>query len=75
MKVGSIVKPTKESGYVLRSGCGAYNAAVVISEDPFILTSIESDMKWQATIKKEYFEVIGQADKAILAKCKRRLKD
>lgn len=73
MKVGNIIKPTKESGFTLRSGAGYYDKAVVISLDPFIITSEESDMKWEATIKKEYFEVIGEADKAILEHCKRRL--
>lgn len=73
MKVGSIIKPTKESGFFLRSGAGYYDKAIVISLDPFIITSEESDMKWEATIKKEYFEVVGEADKATLKKCNRRL--
>ena len=58
MKVGNIIKPTKESGFTLRSGAGYYDKAVVISEEPFIITSEQSDMKWEATIKKEYFEVV-----------------
>ena len=73
MKVGNIIKPTKESVFTLRSGAGYYDKAVVISEEPFIITSEESDMKWEATIKKEYFEVVGEADKATLEHCKRRL--
>lgn len=73
MKVGNIIKPTKESGFTLRSGAGYYDKAVVISEEPFIITSEESDMKWEATIKKEYFEVVGEADKVTLEHCKRRL--
>ena len=73
MKVGNIIKPTKESGFTLRSGACYYDKAVVISLEPFIITSEESDMKWEATIKKEYFEVVGEADKATLEHCKRRL--
>lgn len=73
MKIGSIIKPTKESGYHLRSGASAYDKAVVISLDPFVITSEDSDMLWEATIKKEYFEVIGQANKTILEHCKKRL--
>ena len=53
MKVGNIVKPTKESGFILACGSGWYSEAVVISEEPFVLTSLESDMRWESTIKKE----------------------
>ena len=73
MKIGSIIKPTEESGFQLRSGAGYYNKAVVISIDPFIITSEDADMKWEATIKKEYFEVIGEADVNTLDWCKKRL--
>lgn len=74
MKVGNIVKPTTESGFVLACGCGCYDKAVVISETPFVLTSLESDMRWEFTIKKEYFDVVGEADEATLENCSRRLK-
>lgn len=73
MEVGNIIKPTKESGFHLRSGASAYDKAVVISLEPFIITSEESDMRWEVTIKKGYFEVVGQADKVTLEYCKRRL--
>lgn len=73
MKIGNIVKPTSESGFILASGCGRYSEAVVISEEPFVLTSLESDMRWESTIKKEDFEVIGEADNSTLKKCNRRL--
>lgn len=72
-KIGSIVKPTKESGYVLACGSGWYSEAVVISDEPFILTSIEANMKWQATIKKENFEVIGNVNEDVLNRCLKRL--
>lgn len=75
MKIGDIVKPTIESRYILASGCGRYPDAIVISIQPFILVSRETDMKWQATIKQEYFEVVGTADAKMLKACNRRLKD
>ena len=73
MEIGNIIKPKKESGFFLRSGAESYDKAVVISLEPFIITSEESDMKWQATIKKDEFEVVGVAGKEILERCKRRL--
>lgn len=73
MKVGNIVKPTKESGFYLVSGGQWYDEAVIISLEPFVLTSLESDMRWEYTIKKENFEVIGNVDETILENCSRRL--
>lgn len=73
MKVGDIVVPTKESGFHLHSGCESYSMAIVISITPFILTSEDADMKWSATIKKEYFTVVGTADSKTLELCMRRL--
>lgn len=58
MKIGDIVKPTKVSGYQLASGCGRYDYAVVANLEPFVLVSVFLDMKWEATIKPEYFEVL-----------------
>lgn len=75
ISVGNIVRPTKESGFILASGCGWYLEAVVVSVNPFILTSLESDMKWSCSIKQEDFEVIGIADEATLELCKQRLND
>lgn len=73
MQIGNIVKPTEESRFVLRSGAEWYEDAVVICIEPFILTSKDSTMKWQTTIKKEDFEIVGEADKVTLDKCMRRL--
>ena len=73
MEIGNLIKPTEESGFTLRCGSGQYDKAVVISVSPFIITSEESDMKWEATIKSEDFEVIGDVDKSTLKKCMRRL--
>ena len=73
MKLGDIIQPTEQSGFILRSGAQQFNKAVVISIDPFIITSEDSYMKWQMTIKKEYFQVIGKVDESTLEKCKSRL--
>jgi hypothetical protein len=62
MEIGNIIKPKKESGFFLRSGAESYDMAVVISLDPFIITSEESDMRWQTTVKEEDFEVVGLVD-------------
>jgi len=75
MEIGDIVKPTKESKYVLRSGCSIYGNAIVISVDPFILVSGETDMRWSATVKKENFYVTGKTNKKHLNKCLRRLEE
>lgn len=73
LEIGSIVKPTKESKFILRSGSGQYDSAIVVSIDPFVLVSEETDMRWSATIKKEYFEVIGTTDDMHLKQCMHRL--
>ena len=46
--------------------------AVVISLDPFIITSEESDMRWQTTVKEEDFEVVGLVEKQVLENCKKK---
>ena len=38
--------PTSTAGCPLRSGCEAYDEAVVVSVSPFILTSRAGDMRW-----------------------------
>lgn len=73
--VGKIVKPTKESKYVLAYGNGWYNDAIVVSNRPFVLVSGDGNMRWEHTINKEDFEVIGVANEKTLAKVMRRLKD
>jgi hypothetical protein len=62
MKVGDIVKPTKESGFILCCGSGWYEDAVVVSMSPLMLKSREGDMTWISTIKEEYFYVVGEID-------------
>ena len=72
IKVGSTVKPTRESGEELTSGSNLYHHAVVINLDPFILVSEESDMMWRRTIKIEDFEYEGCVSDDILLNCMRR---
>jgi len=70
--VGSIVEPVSPE-FVLASGCGRYPDAVVVSVEPFVLVSRESDMKWQATVKIENFIATGQASDELMAICNRRI--
>ena len=73
MEVGDLVKPIKESGEELACGTGRYDCAVVISVEPFMLTSLDSSMLWTTTIKVDDFEVIGDVGKRTLNKCMKRL--
>ena len=71
-KIGDLVRP-KDEKQILISGCNQYQSAVVISLSPFILTSLDSDMRWAMTIVPNDFEIIGTVDKKILDHCKRRI--
>jgi hypothetical protein len=73
MEVGNLVAPTKESGFILHCSTAMYEKAVVISTEPFLLTSEDSNMLWSKTIKKRDFKKIGEVDKKTLNKCLRRL--
>jgi len=73
MEVGDLVKPIKESKEELACGTGRYDCAVVISVEPFMITSLDSSMLWTA-INVNDFEVIGDVGKRTLDKCMRRLK-
>jgi hypothetical protein len=59
-KVGQAVSPVSHS-YALRSGASAYSFAIVVSMEPFVLVSERGDMRWQASVKPEFFHVIGEA--------------
>lgn len=74
MKIGDLVIPRKKSGFTLHCGCGAYVYAIVVSVEPFILTSEDADMLWSTTIKPKYFKVIGKATKRALARGLYRVK-
>lgn len=42
-------------GQLLHSGAGAYQSAVVVSVDPFVLVSLGGDMLWNATVERRHF--------------------
>ena len=71
LSVGSLVKAKSESK-PLRCGFGVYYQAIVVSLEPFVLVSPETDMRWGA-MSPEDVEVIGQATDVQLGKCMRRL--
>ena len=69
---GAIVEA--QEGYELRSGGSAYDCAIVVSVEPFIMVSRDADMKW-VTKKKENYTPVGMASEEVLAKCMSRLND
>lgn len=71
IEVGDFV--CKKNGDYLRSGSEAYSFAVVISVEPFVLCSEETDMRWSYTVTKEEFRVIGKASQSRLENCLKRL--
>ena len=72
MEIGDLVEPKKESNYILRDSLSQYNEAVVISIEPFMLTSIDSNMLWEATVKIEDFITTGKVSMETLKTCMRR---
>lgn len=72
LNVGDVVAPIKPD-YQLASGCGRYDSAVVISVEPFVITSHAADMRWQSTVKREQFKIIGNVEGEDLDKCMKRL--
>ncbi|PNG65018.1 hypothetical protein CRN61_17725 [Vibrio vulnificus] len=70
--VGDVVEPIKPD-YQLASGCIRYESAVVVSVEPFVLVSHAADMRWQATVKREQFKIVGKVDGDDLARCLARL--
>jgi hypothetical protein len=70
--VGDLVNYRSKRG-CLCSGCGAYDKAVVVSLDPFVLISEEGDMMWRATVKIGDFETVGKASREALLNVTKRL--
>jgi hypothetical protein len=64
MKLFDIVQPTKKSGFQLHCGCGSYPHAVVLMLHPFILASVEGDMRWYDTVTPKDFEVVRRATRS-----------
>jgi hypothetical protein len=69
-EVGDIIK---KSGMPLRSGAQAWGYAVVISMEPFIITSLCATMRWSATVSPDQFTKHGKAKAIILNPCMQRL--
>lgn len=63
----------RKDGWCFRSGCSAYEQAVVISLDPFTIASIEGDMLWRSTIKPEDVEPLCRAPQKWIDAAMRRL--
>jgi len=72
IKFGDIVVST-DPAYPLRSATEMYSHAIVIQEQPLVLVSEESDMRWESLIMPEKLKVIGMANSKQLEKCMRRL--
>ncbi|MBT2909660.1 hypothetical protein PL84_03570 [Vibrio anguillarum] len=70
--VGDVVEPIKHD-YQLASGCGRYDSAVVVSVEPFVLVSHAADMRWQSTVKREQFKIVGKVEGEALEACMKRL--
>ena len=70
MEVGDIVVP-KDIDHCLRSGCGAYDFAVVIRLDPFEMVSEYGDMKW-VTKDPGNYKSIGIANDELMNVVMRR---
>lgn len=71
MQVGAAVKPA--DGRPMFSGSQTYGGAIVLSMEPFVLTSVDGDMRWASTVQPQDFAVFGQVTKTHLAKVMRRL--
>lgn len=72
LKIGDVVTPAN-SGYSLSNGADRYPYAVVVNTDPLILVSREADMRWEATVQRTKFKVIGSCDGEDLDRCITRL--
>jgi len=70
-QIGDVV--CRKDGDFLRSGCSAFNMAIVISLDPFAIVSEAGDMLWQNSVVPLDFRVKGKASKSVLDICMRRL--
>lgn len=70
--IGDLVRPLPGSDTVLRSGCCAYDVAIVVRSNPLALASLDADMLWTATTGDMELEKIGRAlDEQLQAGLKR----
>lgn len=63
--VGAIVTPVTGTNY-LRSGSAAHDCAVVISKDPFIISTADGEHKWEQQ-DSDKFVIIGKVTPERLA--------
>lgn len=71
-RMGNRVMPLPGTGAALRSGAAIYDAAVVVSVEPFILVSEATDMLWTEQHSENY-QVVGQVSLETLGRCVARL--
>jgi hypothetical protein len=71
LQIGDIVEPININGY-LRSGASVYDDAVIVSVDPFVLVSRETDMMW-SQMEKKNFRFKEKATPVMLRDCLRRV--
>jgi len=55
--LGDLVRPIPGRG-VLRSGCEAYDFAVVVQVEPFACVSTAGDMLWACTLSRKDFSPV-----------------
>lgn len=60
LHVGDLVQAVPP--FALACGSGLYDAAVVVSVDPLVLVSRFGDMRWSATVRREFLKPIGKAN-------------
>jgi hypothetical protein len=70
---GDQVVPIDPDKHPLRSGCCAYDSAVIVSVVPFVLVSVGSDMRWESTVKPWHFRKVGVVTAEVLERCTVRL--
>lgn len=70
--VGDVVVPIKPDYHLARGRC-SYESAVVVSVEPFVLVSHAADRRWQSTVKRERFKIVGTVEGDDLALCLTRL--
>jgi hypothetical protein len=66
-----VVIPKPESQVQLHCGTGMYKMATVVSADPFILVSLEGDMRWN-NHKKDNFLTLRRANTTEIINADRR---
>ncbi|HFQ5056275.1 TPA: hypothetical protein ACGU7J_001657 [Vibrio vulnificus] len=72
LNVGDVVAPIRPDYHLARGRC-RYETAVVVSVEPFVLVSHAADRRWQSTVKRERFKIVGTVEGDDLARCLTRL--